>query len=164
MKFKISVVARDMLKVVLATILFVAILFFSVNYIFSFIISHWDDQWKYRTGTTDINEAKQRGVFVKELNYEIDSFPDTLSNFKPYIEKGFKYKRHSYKETVPLTETGFPYQLSFNYKPNQNLTIFIRKSELNKFDSSNSSWGYLKKPDFLTRLYWILEVKILNQD
>ncbi|MGI8637936.1 MAG: hypothetical protein ACR2KZ_21265, partial [Segetibacter sp.] len=64
-----------------------------------------------------------------------------------YIERGFKYKRHSYKETQSLTKNNFPYQLSFNYKPNQNLTIFIRESELNKFDSSNANWGYLKKPE-----------------
>lgn len=80
------------------------------------------------------------------MNYRIDSFSGILTDFKPFIEKGFKWGYHSSKETVPLETTNYPYQLSFNSRPRQEITITIREDQLEKFDSSNAVWGYLKQP------------------
>ena len=103
------------------------------------------EQWKYRHGTTSIEEAKERGIFVKELNFSVQNYSGDLYNFKPYIEKGFAYGNHSSEVTVPI-KTGFPYQLSFDYKNHQGFGIFIEEKELLKFDSAGAVWGYLKQP------------------
>ena len=118
----------------------------------------WFARWEFtgeygqthRAGTTDIKASKRRGIFIKELYYKIDSFsenPKTIdSNFRPYLELGFMYGKDSFEETLPLLNTKYPYNLSFQDRPNNDITIFIRKDQLSKFDSSNYSWGYLKFP------------------
>ncbi len=104
------------------------------------------EKWKTRKGTNLIEESKNRGVFVKLLNYRVENFSDSLIFFKPYIERGFKYGWHSSDVTIPLNESRYPYQLSFNSGPSSQLGIFIKKDQLGKFDSSDGVWGYLKKP------------------
>ncbi len=104
------------------------------------------EPWKYRMATKNIDDAKKRSVFIRKLNYKVVDFPDTITTFQPYIERGFKYGEHSFTETVPLENTDYPYQLSFNSTPKPGFGIFIRKDQLQKFDSSNASWGYLKHP------------------
>lgn len=131
--------------------------YYGLGYLSSYIGWNGYKKWEYRVATSDISESKQRNVFVKELNFKIDSFPDTLTNFKVYIEKGFKYGRNSSSETVQLTNSHFPYQLSFHYKINNELYVFIRETELKKFDSANSSWGYLKNPELPDTI--ILEIR-----
>lgn len=52
-----------------------------------------------------IKESKERGVFVKELDYITK--PDTIELMKEkcfFIEKGFRYGQFSAKETILLTE------------------------------------------------------------
>ena len=134
------------LKWALSIILLLLLGYFGLGYLSSYIGWYGYKKWKYRVATQNILESKQRNVFVKELNYKIDSFPDTLTNFHVYIEKGFKYGHNSSSETVLLTNSNFPYQLSFLYNINNELYVFIRQTELAKFDSANANWGYLKKP------------------
>ncbi len=66
-------------------------------------------KWKYRVGTSSIEESRKRGVFEKELNFQVDSFAGSLGDFKPYIERGFRYGNHSSKETVPIANSLYPY-------------------------------------------------------
>ena len=81
----------------------------------------------------------------------------SLDGFCPYIEKGFKYGYHSSKETRELKNTQFPYQLSFNHRPAPNITVLIRSEDLKKFDSTKSSWGYLRKPTLSDTI--VLEIR-----
>lgn len=120
--------------------------YFILGYISSFVGWYGYKKWRYRVATQSVSESQRRNVFVKSLHYRVDNFSGNLPDFQPYIEKGFKYGRHSSEETKELEKTNFPYQLSFNYRPTENITVFIRKTELEKFDSSNKSWGYLKEP------------------
>ena len=46
-------------------------------------------------------------------------------------------------ETVPLTDSKYPYQLSYNYRPNNAITILIRDDQFVKFDSLDR---YLQNP------------------
>ena len=92
-------------------------------------------------------ESKKRGVFVKELNYKIDSFNGVLESFHPYIEKGFKFGYHSSEDTRELTNSKYPYQLSFDSRPTEAITILIRPGDLKKFDSANLTRGYLIYPN-----------------
>jgi hypothetical protein len=117
-------------------------------------------KWEHRIHSTSIAESKKRGVFVKSLNYRIEGMPDTL-NFEVYIEKGFRYGHHTSDETVPVTDSKFPYQLSFNNRPTIELTISISENDLAKFDSANLNWGFLKAPALRdTILLWINGYKV----
>jgi hypothetical protein len=89
--------------------------------------------------TKSIEEAKRRGVFIKDLNYKADS---NIAGFvlHPYIEKAFRYGKDS-TETLPFTSTGYPYRLGFQ-KQIGSVVIFISDNELKKFDSSSGSGNY----------------------
>ena len=132
-------------KLVLLTFSLSVIGLAAINYILPLIFSWTSTRWKERVATRDIHDAKRRGVFVKELQYRIDDFPDTL-DFHPYIEKGFHYAKGSDEQTVIMENTQYPYQLSYNVFPQNQISITIEQLNLQKFDSANASWGYLKAP------------------
>jgi hypothetical protein len=117
-----------------------------LGYLSSYIGWHGYGKWKYRNGTTSIQESRERGIFVKELNYKVENYSGRLYDFKPYIEKGYKYGHHSSKVTVPLSNTKYPFQLSFQYQRNQGFGVLITNADLKKFDSSDAVWGYMKHP------------------
>ncbi|MBZ5858557.1 hypothetical protein [Flavihumibacter profundi] len=147
---------KKVFKLLFAVIVFFVLGYFALGYISSFVGWYGYKKWRYRVSTSDIEESKKRGVFVKELHFQIDSFSGTLENFKPYIEKGFKFGLHSSKETIPLKNSNYPYQLRFNYRPSNEITILIREDELIKFDSANASWGYLKHPEITDTIILII--------
>ncbi len=98
--------------------------------------------------TNNIEEAKERGVFIKDLKYKADSTVQKFE-FHPYIEKAFRYGRDA-TETLPAINTNYPYRLGFQNQI-ESVIIFIEDEELNKFDSSAGSGyagasGYLRKP------------------
>lgn len=103
------------------------------------------EKWKYRVGTDSIENSKKRNVFVKELNYKIIDGKN-LNDFKftPYIERAFRYGKHSSRETVIDKYTKFPYNLSYERNKNDSIALDIINKE--KLDSSNVVWGYLKNP------------------
>ena len=101
--------------------------------------------WKFRVGTSQIEESKKRGVFVRELNYKIiDS--QNLNNFKfiPYFEKGFKYGFHTSKKTNLLKFSKYPYNLGFDRNKKDSIYLDIQNKE--NADSSNSVWTYYREP------------------
>ena len=104
-----------------------------------------------------IEESAKRGVFVKKLNYEVDSFSGPNFFFEAFIEKAFTHGHKSVHETILMEGTKYPFSLSFNSGPTQAIGVFIRRDQLSKFDSSNSVWGYLKNP-YLTDTV-ILEIR-----
>lgn len=148
---------KKIFKLLFAMIVFLGLGFLALGYISSFVGWYGYKKWRYRVSTSDIENSKKRGVFVKELNYQIDSFSGTINNFKPYIEKGFKFGLHSSDETVPLKNTDFPYQLGFNNRPSNEIFISIRKDQLIKFDSANACWGYLKQPQLKDTIILIID-------
>jgi hypothetical protein len=134
-------------KAFLIIILAVVMLFLLFGYLSSMMGWYGYKKWEHRVASRNIEESKKRGVFISELSYRVDSFPSVINNFKPFIERGFMYGHHSSEHTRPLSNgSRYPYQLTFDYKPNSEITILIRESELKKFDSSNASWGYLSSP------------------
>lgn len=70
-----------------------------------------------------------------------------MEGFRAYIEKGFRYGYHSEEETVLLTNSNYPYQLSFGYNRYAGIGVLLRKDQLKKFDSSNLTQGFLKYPN-----------------
>ena len=138
---------KNVLKLLSLVILSLVIGYFVLGYLSSYFGWYGYKKWQYRVATSDINESKKRGVFVKELHFQIDSFKGDVHNFLPYIERGFKYGHHSSDETVFLQNSNYPYQLSFNFQTSAKMGLFIKESELKKFDSSNINRGYLKDPD-----------------
>lgn len=105
------------------------------------------DKTKYRVGTRDIDDAVKRGVFVKQLKYSvIGDSNSVIPGFVPFIQRGYKYDPNSINETVLLKGSNYPYQLSFNPNPNNDIYIYITKSDLLKFDSTDAVWGYLSAP------------------
>ena len=132
----------------LITILLLTVIagYFALGYLSSYVGWYGYKKWKHRVGSTDISESKRRGVFVKELNFKVEGYSGQLHGFKPFIERGYKYDYHTSEETAPLTDTDYLYQLSFQYKRNQNFGVLILDDDLNKFDSSDAVWGYLRYP------------------
>lgn len=125
---------------------FAGLLVIGLGYVSSLLGRYGYKKWKHRASTQSIEESKARGVFIREVHYRVDSFNGPLGKFKPYIEQGLRYGRHSSKQTMPLELTSYPYQLSFSYRPMGNVTILIKSEDLKKFDSANNSWGYLRSP------------------
>jgi hypothetical protein len=121
-------------------------IFYGFGYINSYLGWYSHNHYKHRKGSTDIQESKKRGVFVKELNYEIVGYPDDLNGFKPFIEKAFTWGYHSSEETVLWTNTKYPYRLMFNYRPTKEVTVFVSPEDVKKFDSTSGSWGFMKEP------------------
>lgn len=104
-------------------------------------------KWEYRVQSKSIAESKQRNVFVKELNFMIDSTNLNKDfEFRPFIERGFKRGKHTSQETNPIKFSKFPFNFSYNQPKEGSIGIFIIKEDLNKFDSANLTWGYLREP------------------
>ena len=114
--------------------------------------------WTFRVHSQNISESKQRKIFVKELKYKfVDSIQMNGFYFKPFIEKGFKFGKHSMQETYPIKNSKYPYNLNFEWgknpysikdknKMNESISVFIKKEDLEKIDSSDAVWGYLEQP------------------
>jgi len=137
---------NKLFKLLLIVIIVCVSGYFIVGYFSSYIGWYGYKKWKYRVATADIQESKERGVFIKELHFQVDSFSGKLENFKPYIERGFKYGVHSSKETIPLVGSDFPYQLCFSIRTSEKIGLLIQKDQLQKFDSSGAIRGYLRDP------------------
>lgn len=137
---------KQYVKIFSIVIIICAAIFLAIGYLSSYIGWYGYRKWEHRSASTSLQESINRGVFVKELNFKIDSFSGPSFDFKPFIERGFRFGKDSAGETVPIAGSQFPYQLSFNYRPIQQIGVTIRKDQLSKFDSSNAVWGYLKLP------------------
>lgn len=137
---------RGLYKVILVGIILAVACYFVLGYFSSYIGWEGYKKWEYRVATADIKESKDRGVFVKELNFKVVNYPDTLKLFMPYIERAFRYGRHSSEETFPLTGSDYPYQLCLSFKTTGKVGPLIMPDELKKFDSCNATMGYLAAP------------------
>lgn len=151
---------NKIIKLILAIFLIILSIILAIGYASSYIGWYGYKKWEYRVGTANIEESKQRGVFVKELHYQIDSFPDIISNFKPYIEKGFHYGHRSSSETIQLENSKYPFQLSFNFQVTSKLGLLLTDRELSKFDSFSNTKGYLKSPHLKDTIY----VKLIGEN
>lgn len=137
---------RKKIALPLILIAAVAIIFMGFGFLSSYIGWYGYRKWEGRKMSSSVSEAKARGTFVKRLNYISNPDEMNVQNFEIFIEKGFRYGKHTQDKTILLTNTLYPYQLSFNYQPGNYITVRISKTDLEKFDSSNSNWGYLAMP------------------
>jgi len=110
---------KQIIKYLLIFFFILLIIYYGIGYLSSYVGWTAQEPWKYRKHSTSISESISRGMFVKKLNYRIDSFYEVPFKFEPFIEKGFKWGHHTSDETVPLNGSLFPYQLSYNYRPSQ---------------------------------------------
>jgi hypothetical protein len=133
------------IKLLIFLSILLALLYLLLGYASSYIGWYGYKKWENRVSSGSIEESKRRGVFVKELSFQADSSYIDLDSFRPFIEEGFKYGKHTSESTVHLINTSFPYQLKFNFRPNDSATILIREDQLIKFDSSNAVWGFMKE-------------------
>jgi hypothetical protein len=137
---------RPVLKYSIIAIVLAALLYLGFGYLSSMVGWYGYKKWKYRAASQNIKESKERGVFIKSLHFRVEGPLDGLTDFEPFIEKGFKWGYHSSQETRDLDNSEYPYQLNFNYRPDIRTTILIRDDQLIKFDSAGTAWGYLKEP------------------
>lgn len=153
---------KKVTKYLIVVIITLFILYFGLGYLSSYIGWYGYKKWTYRTGSKNIVESKVRGVFVSDLKFQLDSVGDAIPNFRPFIEKGFKFGKNSLEETVLLKNSNYPFQLNFDSRPTNNITILIREDQLSKFDSSNASWGYLKSPQIKDTIILIVRSESTN--
>ena len=137
---------KKLIKPILIFVLLVTAAYYGFGYINSYFGWYSHKHWTQRKGSTDITEAKKRGVFIKQLHFSVEGDTENLFNFIPFIEKAYTWGHDTSEETVPWTNTNYPYQISFSYNRTSNFGVLITDTSLKKFDSSNASWGYLKQP------------------
>jgi hypothetical protein len=138
---------KKRLLIFISIIISTVILYYAYGIFSSFVGWYGYQKWKYRSGTTTIKEAKQRKVFIKELNYKIiDSANLKGFYFKPYIERGFRYGYHSMEDTRIDTYTKYPYNLSYERNKRDSIVLNIFLEDKEKLDSSDVFWGYLRQP------------------
>jgi hypothetical protein len=140
--------------------IFIAILVSCGLYLFYNFLAdaaYGEQNWIFRKMSYSVEESVERGVFVRKLNHRVDSFSGPEFYFEAFIEKAFTYGHKSVNETILMEGTQFPYRLSFESRPIPELSIFIKRDQLSKFDSSNSVWGYLKSPYLIDTI--VLEIR-----
>ncbi|WP_140487100.1 hypothetical protein [Flavobacterium sp. GSA192] len=141
---------------------------FSLLFFFSNTVGWYGyEKWKDRRSTFgNKNEAIERGVFVKDLNY-FSSIK--LKEFNVYIERGYRYGYFNEKDTRIIKKDKYPYQLCFNLIDTINnynydyvnyidfdtidLNLYLKKAILEKTlylkiqEFKNNKWdsiGYIK--------------------
>jgi len=138
---------KNILKFILISVLSIGILYGLYAALNLYTGWYGREVWKYRVGTSSINESKKRNVYVNKLNYKIvDSANLNGFYFKPYIEKGFRYGYHSMKKTKVDTYTKYPYNLGYERNKKDSIVLNIFPEDRVKIDSSDVNWGYLKQP------------------
>ncbi len=65
---------RKILTTTTITIFLLTVLYFGCSYLNSYVGWYSHEHYKHRKGSMDINEAKSRGVFVKELSFTVDGY------------------------------------------------------------------------------------------
>ena len=120
-----------------------------------------------------LQESKQRGIFIRELNYQV--IPDNLninSDYVFYIEKGFSYGENSALDTDPLAkeEQQFPYQVIFGcIKPCKkyggcdfdcDTKKYVRKDTMIILKKDNNT--NFKKENFKKHKYLQLKERLLS--
>jgi hypothetical protein len=138
---------KPALKYSIIAVVTIGLLYLGLGYLSSWVGWYGYKKWVHRKASQNIKDSKERGVFQKALSFKVEGPIDGLAGFEVYIEKGFKYGYHSSDETRDLGNSAYPYQLTFNYRPDSITTVLIRKDQLIKFDSADAVWGYLKKPE-----------------
>jgi hypothetical protein len=136
---------KKILKPTLIIALILLIIYYGFGYINSYFGWYSHEHYKYRKGSTNIADSKRRGVFVKELNYKVEGYNDSLYGFKPFIEKAYTWGYNTSEETKPWTNTDYPYQVAFSYQRLSNFGLLATDETLSKFDSSTGNLIYLKQ-------------------
>ena len=125
-------------------ILFVCVLlFFSVTIINKYFGWYAYKKYDLRRYSNNIEESKKRGVFIEELKFEVE--PDSLNIIGQdfFIEKGYKWGKHSSKKTITLESAKYPYQISFNIK---NSIYHLNLINNTSCDSCDLNACFLKEP------------------
>jgi hypothetical protein len=137
---------KKYIKPLLIFVLIVVAAYYGFGYINSYFGWYSHKHWTQRKGSTDINEAKNRKVFIKQLHFSVEGYSGNLFEFIPFIEKAYTWGHDTSEETVRWTNTNYPYQIGFSYKRTSNFGVLISDKNLKRVDSSDSSWLYLKQP------------------
>lgn len=136
-------------------LLFVTVIFPRIS---NFVGWYGYKVWENRSKTTSIKESQERKVFVRELHYEIIYSGDKKAfHFKPYLERGFKVSNQSIKDTRIITDTKFPYNISFERNLKDKIAVHYEKEDEKKLDSFDGYWGYLKQPHVKDTLHLKIE-------
>ena len=100
--------------------------YFFVGYYSSYIGYSGYNKQKYRRFSQTLEESKQRKVFIKELNYHVDSIK--IDNI--FVERAYKWGKKSSEATVILERTDtfnknsdYPYQMIIVFDKTQNTDI-----------------------------------------
>jgi hypothetical protein len=148
---------KKIIYVFLAFILVFVVSIYTLGYISSWIGWYGYEKWKDRKYSDNMNESKRRGVFVKELNYRIENQSRRNFPFEVFIEKAYKYGRHTSAETVIEANSNFPFQISFPYRPTDSIAVRVKEGQEAKFDSSGFCF---RRP----QLYDTIVLEILGRD
>ena len=136
------------IKNAVITIVTLIIAFVVIGYLLSAVSWYGGMKWRDRISSDSIEEAKSRGVLVRELHFKVVGFKDSMTDFHAYIERGFRYGLHSSKETHVVSDSRFPYQFNFTRHPDEDVSVSIVQDNLAKFDSTDEFRGFLQNPVF----------------
>lgn len=77
------------------------------------------EKYDLRRYSSCMVESKNRKVFIKKLNYSVSPDSINFDNLNFYIEKGYKWGKHSSTQTNIIKNTNYLYQISFKIKNNE---------------------------------------------
>ena len=130
-------------KIIFIVLVILMLIIFISHFLSPLVGWYGYEQYKYRRLTYgNRKESVERKVFVKSLSHSssIDTIP-----FEIYIEKGYKYGYNNSKSTRFVTDSKFPFQISFTDEIGKNNISYylINKEEYDSIDEMNI---YLKEP------------------
>lgn len=134
---------RSRFKIVFVLVIIISMLCFGMGLVNSYFGWYGYEKWKYRRSTFgNKTESIERKVFIKEL--EFHSSID-LDSFHIYIEKGYKFGHHSSRDTRLVTDSKYPFQVSYEFRDKTKL-ISYEISNKNTYDSIDNITIFLRKP------------------
>jgi hypothetical protein len=143
---------------IIGTVSVLLFVYIFLPYASSYIGWYGYSKWKYRHRTDSIQTSKNRNVFVKQLNYEIVGSAGYKNfRFTPYLEKGFKYSKHSSEDTRIIHNSSYPYNICYERNLNDSIVLRFNEDSVKKLDSSDVVWGYSKTPYLKDTLMLIIE-------
>jgi hypothetical protein len=131
-------------KVIIGILIVAALAFILLWLASSWVGWYGYRKWEYRLKSANVAESKAHGVFVTELAYDTASVP--VKDFHVFIEKGHHWDKHSDTIYHLIEGSKYPFQVSFTNGFDLGYRILLRDKELQKFDSSDGVWGFLKEP------------------
>ena len=136
---------------------FGAILFFSVINLYT----KWFGKKRYleRHFSQSVEDSKSRGVFVRELKYQVEGYDSSLNSLTYFLETAYRTGKRNEVETIPFTSTSYPYEIGGNFPYRDTLNLHLSERSDQVVDSNSGSRVFLKNDGKIDTVYYDIRIK-----